>query len=185
MSEFAWLDDAPAPLVINASNAPPATSIVIRPVKPSLTGEQETYALVLRSVGWSIDKAREQIIKDYSAMISLKQIDEWWEDDYFCTVIETWRRKTLAKKGITPSQTLLDTRQCVNYAMAKQPVLYKGEPTGYYERDIGAALKGLELLGKAQKVWNDTEKVNVHVEVELIDWAGPKPVGEIIDGEGG
>lgn len=180
--EFGWLDE-PAP-AIPARH--PRTDIEIREADIKLTQYEEEHILALKKHNFDVQKgAREFASWYHQCPMSVPM--EHWDNPAFCDAVEKARRKQLPKRGITPAQTLLDTRKVVDIAMEPQPILYKGEPTGYQEIDAGAALKGLELLGKHQKVWSDESKSQVVIGIELIDWSGPKEAekGEVIDVEPG
>lgn len=106
------------------------------------------------------------------------QLEQWWDDSDFLDALQKRKIKGLAKRRVTKADVLIDIRDTVNKCLDPQPILFKGEDTGFREIKAGEALRGLELLGKATKAWADTEGVNVSVEVELLDWSGPGARGD-------
>jgi hypothetical protein len=74
-------------------------------------------------------------------------------------------------KQITKDGVILKTQALIEEAMTPRPILYKGMDTGHEEIELGAAIRALELQGKAVGAWqDDVAKVAVVVD---IDFSGP------------
>lgn len=74
---------------------------------------------------------------------------------------------------ISKNKVLLDTKAVVEAAMTPRPILFKGIDTGYEEIEGGVALKGLDMLGKYHKLWNEETSNRTILELELVDFNQP------------
>ncbi len=174
--DISWLE----PVVKTPVVASARTDIKITPIPVKLSDEQEFYVKVLQATNWKQDEALSQVLLRFRTAVSVDQISTWWEDEFFCAVVEQRKKSTFAKKGITKAQVLLDARRATDSALTKQPILYKGEPTGYYERNPTAALKGVELMGKELGMFKGEDNTKVTVGIQIIDWTRPR--GDTLDG---
>ncbi len=117
--------------------------------------KMEARVKLLVGTGHEYDRAtcwRWEKTKDFQKALSLK------------------RTLALEEAGITKNGILLKTQALLGKAMEPKPILYKGDPTGYYEYDPTTASKMIEMQGKHIKMWgtdDDAAKAVVHVDIDF------------------
>lgn len=108
--------------------------------------------------------------------LNVKQAQNWMMyDDDFRLVYKEAARQYLSVAGIDPQGVLLRTVKVVNEALTPVPILYKGRHTGYYEQDRGNAMRGIEFLGKVNKMVGSEEN-RTRLVVQVIDMSGQAEV---------
>lgn len=67
-------------------------------------------------------------------------------------------------------------------AMEKKPILYKGVPTGYEERNLGSAIQALDQRSKILKLYDD-DKSNavVNLNIDFGSYGGGTIEGEAVE----
>src|SRR5208282_2854904 len=58
-------------------------------------------------------------------------------------------RDTAMAEALDKGRLVIENKKIVGLALAKKPILYQGQPTGFFERDLGTALRGNEQLMRA------------------------------------
>jgi hypothetical protein len=105
--------------------------------------------------------------------------------------VNAWRLLEKAYvRNITKDGVIAKTQAVIEHSMTPKPILYKGKATGFEEVDVGAAIRALELQGKAVGAWADEQqKVAVSIDIDfsgrppaLVDRALRDPL-EIIEAE--
>jgi hypothetical protein len=91
-------------------------------------------------------------------------------------------------RNITKDGVIAKTQAVIEHSMTPKPILYKGKATGFEEVDVGAAIRALELQGKATGAWSDAqEKVAVSIDIDFsgrpVQLVDKPPPLEMIDGE--
>jgi hypothetical protein len=103
----------------------------------------------------------------------------WMMNPAFKSIVERYTQLALEHAGVgSPAQILLRIDAVVEDALEPQPVVSRrtGEIIGH-EADRGAALKGLELLGKAAGAFRKDEENSQRVTV-VLDFSGDAMQGE-------
>lgn len=94
----------------------------------------------------------------------------WAKSKKFQKALSLRRVLALEDAGITKNGVLLKTQALLGKAMENKPILYKGEPTGFYEYDSTTAAKMIELQGRHLRVWgtdDNAAKAVVHVDIDF------------------
>ena len=79
-------------------------------------------------------------------------ISRWFVNPHFFTALELLKKRYLATAGLDPSSVMLKAGKIYDVAMAPQPILYMGEPTGYEEVDLTNAMRAVEFAGKVNRM---------------------------------
>ena len=117
--------------------------------------KQEARVKLLVSTGHEYDRAtcwRWSKTKDFQKALSLR------------------RTLALEEAGITKNGILLKTQALLGKSMEQKPILYKGDPTGFYEYDPTTASKMIELQGKHINLWGtdkEAAQAVVHVDIDF------------------
>ena len=82
--------------------------------------------------------------------------------------------------GINKPGLMLDAEKIKQFALENKPILYKGEATGFEEKELGTAIRALEFQGKGLGI-TDPDQRGVKVNID-IDFSG-RAAGVTIEGE--
>lgn len=159
-NDFDWMDNPPAPTQVAELRTE---------VEPLPVSVPQSYFIGLLVKSQDREQCERALVKRYPAVTL--QFEQWWEDDDFLDALQKAKIRSLPKNRVTKADVLLDVRKTIDQCLTPQPILFKGEDTGFQEIKAGEAFRGLELLGKATKAWNDDKDVNVIVDVEILDWS--------------
>ena len=83
------------------------------------------------------------------------------------TQLQEWQFKI---HGIDKSRLIMDAEKIKQEALGDRPILYKGEATGYKDKDLGTAIRALDFQGKALGI-TDVQTAGVKVNID-IDFSG-------------
>jgi hypothetical protein len=128
---------------------------------------------------------------------SIRVANDWMTQPGYRTLLEKYAELACAASGVQSVQsTLLRIDEIVEDALKPVPMVFKGEVVKFtddagerrtlMEVDRGSALKGLEMIGKANGAFKSDEQDQRRVTV-VLDFSGETPAGEaeseVIDGE--
>lgn len=105
---------------------------------------------------------------------------KWRQKPDFVAAQSAIQDYALQTMGLSKEKVLMDAERIKELALEETDILYKGEPTGYKERQLGAALRALELQGKGVGI-HDRDPTNVVVNLD-IDFSG-RQKDVVIEGE--
>lgn len=170
--DFDWMDNA------EAQQTAQSPALGDTPTRPELRTEiaaipvsvpQKYFIDLLTKSDDRLQCERALVLRYPSVAL---QLEQWWDDDDFLDALQKKKLRGLVKRRVTKADVLADVRDTIDKCLEPQPILFKGMDTGFTEIKAGEAFRGLELLGKATKAWDDKDSVNVVVGVELLDWSG-------------
>lgn len=165
---MSWLDDETAEL--DWLGAHEERSLVPRVVSPiavpaeagernallekawqGLRGKQQTYLDALRRHGFNKAATLRALEITGDAPHRLTVYKWTNEDQDFMFVLKVM--KSIARDEVVdPDKLLLRADDIAEQALTPKPILYKGEPTGYYENQPDVALRANEQLMKTQRM---------------------------------
>lgn len=91
----------------------------------------------------------------------------WRRQPKFIRALNLLKQYTYESLAITREHVLLETENVRREAMTPKPILFKGEETGHEEIQLGAAMRALELQGKAVGLadpQNQGQVVNINID---------------------
>ncbi len=212
MSDFDWLDDPVPPtpeqtlelgwLFDDPVNPPPQSIVAKRQKDPrflelaaktrALPYRHRLYLKCLAATGFSATKAVRMLSEKMGVKLDVSHAHRLMRFGDLRKVVEMYQDLALEAAGLNnPSRTLLRINDVVEDALTPVPRVSAGEVIRHdgeilMEVDRGSALKGLELIGKAQGAFRKDEETQQRVTV-VLDFSGEKPAGdaesEVLDGE--
>lgn len=89
---------------------------------------------------------------------SKASVHKWLRTPAFVAARALYEQRAFDEADITTGYILQRTKDVVERSMQAEPVLdHEGNETGVYEFAGTTALKGLEMLGKYRRLWNDQD----------------------------
>jgi len=194
MNEFDWLDDEPEkkkkaealPVLVPKGVSPveiPADSekrnAKVRRVWNKLSRNQQTFLDSLRKHNFNVS-ATARALANTSQAIHRVTANRWArEDEDYAFVLKVM--KAIARdEVIDRDRLLLRADEIAEKALEPVPILYQGQPTGFFEHDLRTALSANEQLMKTQKMLgNDQEQQFQQGPALIIQVVQPR--GEVID----
>lgn len=206
--EFAWLDepgvtsaletvfDRPLAPVEKRKTQRAAEYRILAADTRGLSLRQRMFVRAMLSCQMRPSVAMRKVNEGLAAADRLKQttVSRWMKDGVFKSILERYTQLLLDYTGVaSPAQTLLRIDAVVEDALTPVPMYHNGiallnPETGAIQKEVdrGAALKGLELLGKASGVFRKDEENSQRVTV-VLDFSGEQMQGEqeseVIEGE--
>lgn len=160
---MSWLDDeAPArvtPLIPKALPDDVATrNVLVETAWAGLRGKQQQYLQALRF--HSFNKAATLRALEHSGdSVNRATIHRWTQEDEDFKLVLLAMKAVAREEVVDPDSLLLQANHIAEEALKPKPILHKGEATGFFEQNLGDALRATELVMKTQKMLgNDQEE---------------------------
>ncbi len=194
--ELGWLFDDP-------HNPPPGSIVAKRQKDPrfrdlaartrALPYRQRLYLKCLAATGFSVTKAVRMLSETMGVKLAASYANKLLKYTELAKVVEIYQDLALEAAGLnSPARTLLRIDAVVEDALTPVPMIFKGrevtlkDGSQMTEVDRGSALKGLELIGKAQGAFRKDEETQQRVTV-VLDFSGEKPAADpedtVLEGE--
>jgi hypothetical protein len=210
--DFDWLDEPAAPteaetlelgwLFDDPQNPPPGSIVAKRQKDPrfrdlaartrALPYRQRLYLKCLAATGFSVTKAVRMLSEKMGVKLDASYANKLLKYTELAKVVEIYQDLALEAAGLnSPARTLLRIDAVVEDALTPVPRVSGGEVITHdgqvlMEVDRGSALKGLELIGKAQGAFRKDEETQQRVTV-VLDFSGEKPAADpedtVLEGE--
>lgn len=131
--------------------------------------------LVCPSISEAYDVASEMLNRRFERTTFYR----WRQNGSFKLAMELAQRALLeSHEAFTREGATHRNEQVYQAAMEPKPVLYKGEPTGFFQRDLGHALTALDQRNKMLGLYKDEQRdVAVNLNIDFGSY------GETIEGE--
>lgn len=180
-SDTDWLDEETSKLPVRRTRR---TSRVKRP-KPlilaerKLTSEQRYYVRMLTE-SLTVAEAERRMASTGYPKRCRETYWRWRQKPDFAEALSLMTDWQLKAYGISKERLIMDAEKIKQHALEEQPILYKGDATGYMERELGIAMRAVEFQGKGLGI-TDPDQRGVKVNID-IDFSG-RAAGVTIEGE--
>lgn len=177
-----WLDNLPAPVV--ASKAPRTEQrVALAKAMRGLTFEQRLYLKAWTQAGGNGRAARTILREAHIGLPEYWTTTRWNKLPAFIKAKEILATMMLDAVGASKPIILLRINKIAEYNAEEIDELHQGQVTGQKKmRDVGAALRANELLGREQKMWND-EKGSANegpsLVVQIVSREDPRTVIDV------
>lgn len=184
-SDDSWLESAekePAPIspwMSSAMELPENEKeryALVEKAWNQLKYKQQLYLMTLRRHRFSQSDALKSLQKTRDAP-DRHTVARWARNDENYAFVLKAMKIVARNEIVDPDLLLLRTNEIAEKALERTPILYMGQPTGFYEHDLRTALSATETLMKTQKMINPDEQRSAIV--------GPGLVIQIVQSDGG
>lgn len=171
MSEFDWIDDsvevkALAPVSASARKKKRTRSEELILAERALMPAQRAFLYLL--IETPTMAAAHRRLRDAGYSFDRSTLWRWRKSYKFAHALELAKNYALEQLGVNQGKILLDAEKIKELALEPTPVLWRGKPTGYHERELGTALQALELQRKAAGIGGDSaQAVQVNVDIDF------------------
>lgn len=129
----------------------------------------------------SVKKA-DAVMRKHGYQLDRTTLYRWRRMPAFVRCLHLTQEFGLACLGLSKEKIMLDAEKVKQIAMRPKLVLYKGEPTGQTEVELGSYLRALELQAKGVGITDGTDRT-VQVNID-IDFSGRvNTPGVVIEGQ--
>lgn len=144
-----------------------------------LTPEQRYYLRMIAESLTIVEAERRMVSTGYPKR-ARETYWRWRQRPDFAEALSLTTDWQLKAYGISKERLMLDAEKIKQHALEEQPILYKGDDTGFRERELGIALRAVEFQGKGLGI-TDPDQRGVKVNID-IDFSG-RPAGMTIEGD--
>lgn len=120
-------------------------------------------------------RAAERLLARTDEPVSRSSHQQWLRDNAEYRFVYDVMRSVASKNAISRESVILRAAEVAEEAMEPVPILYHGQPTGFFENQKDTALRANEQLAKLGGHMKGDDKSD-RVVVHLVNLAGPEVV---------
>lgn len=179
-----WLDNLPLPFPVKAPKT--EARVALAKAMRGLTFDQRLYLKAWAQAGGNGREARKQLRLAGVRVPEYWSTTRWNKLPAFVKAKEVLAGMMLEAVGASKPLILLRVNKIAEYNAEEVDELHQGQSTGQKKmRDVGAALRANELLGREQRLWND-EKGGAgegpSLVVQIVSREDPRTVIDVTPG---
>ena len=170
---------------------PAARNVAVRAAWDKLTPRQKVFLQMWPSCRYNTSEVCRRLEGTADA-VSRDTASHWDSQSEAFRFVKRVMRNVARESVVDPDKLLLRADEIAEKALEPTPILYQGQPTGFYEHDLKTALSANEQLMKTQKMLGGAEdeaKVfggrSIVFQVQVVQSDGTlrdaKPTGVVID----
>lgn len=193
MSDSDWLGEPedvvpPMALVVATPDTLAAQNVAFASAWGTLSDKQQMVIRALRLYNFNISKTLRELVTTGDS-VHLRTFYSWKSQEAFAFALKAV--KAAARAEILDADRIhLRLDEIAEGAIDGTPILFQGQPTGFYEKNYTAALKATELQMKATKMLGEEKESgfngrNITLAVQVVMPSGETrtlaPRGVVID----